>query len=65
MATDTVGELQMVHGSTAGNILQIDMPGVQLMDPRMSSLNGRRMLQANLKLNPGATGNDEITITAK
>ena len=65
MANDTVGALQMVHGSTAGNILQVDMPGVQLMDPRMSSLNGRRMLQANLKLNPGATGNDEITITAK
>ncbi len=65
MANDDVGALQMIHGSTAGNILQIDMPSVQLLDPRMNTLNGRRMLQANLKLNPSATGNDEITITAK
>lgn len=65
IADDTVGALQMIHGNAAGNILQIDMPGIQLLDPRMSGLNGRRLLQANLKMNPGATGNDEITITAK
>jgi hypothetical protein len=65
IAADTTGAVQLVHGTTAGNIVQFDMPTVQLLDPRMSALNGRRMLQASLKLTPGTSGNDEIVITAK
>jgi hypothetical protein len=63
--TAGTGALQLVHGLTAGNIIQIDAPGVQLVSPRFTNSQGIQMLQANLKLVPGGSGDDEITITVK
>lgn len=61
----TTGAMQLVHGTVAGSIVQIDAPNVQLVSPRFSNSQGIQMLNANLKFNPGAAGNDEITITFK
>lgn len=61
----TTGALQVVHGLTAGNIVQFDGPNVQLISPKYANSRGMAMLQANLTLNPGSSGNDEITITVK
>ncbi|MBF0165190.1 MAG: hypothetical protein HQM01_11945 [Magnetococcales bacterium] len=60
----TTGALHMVHGTTAGNILQLDAPRVQIVDPKMIEDNRVMMLQCSLLLLPVA-GNDEITITSR
>lgn len=60
----TTGPLQLIHGTTAGNKVQIDAPNVQLITPKYSDQDGIAMLQAGLVYAPGATGNDEIKITA-
>lgn len=65
VAAGTTGALQVVHGTVAGNIVQFDAPTVQLFSPRFGDSQGIQMLQANLGLMPGASGNDEITITVK
>jgi len=58
----TLDALQMVHGSIAGQILQVDAPKVQLTSPQYAESDGIQMLNATLDLQPN-TGNDEITIT--
>ena len=64
IAASTTGALQIVHGTVAGNIVQIDAPAVQLVSPRFADSQGIQMLQANLLFMP-VSGNDEITITVK
>lgn len=65
IAAGTTGAMQMVHGLVAGNIVQIDAPTVQLFSPRFANSQGIQMLQANMVMLPGGSGNDEITITVK
>lgn len=61
----TEGALQLVHGTTAGNIIQIDMPKVQFNSaPTISNDNEIAMLQLGFSINPNA-GNDEISIVVK
>lgn len=60
----TLSTLQMVHGTTAGNIVQIDAPKVQLTNPSLSEDTGIAMLSLGLELQPNA-GNDEIVISVK
>lgn len=57
----TTGALQLVHGITAGNIVQVDAPGVQLINPQYQDQDGILMLQAGLVYTP-VTGNDEVKI---
>ena len=64
IAAATTGALQVVHGTVAGNIVQIDAPAVQLVSPKFADSQGIQMLQANLLFMP-VSGNDEITITVK
>ncbi len=59
-----LGALQLVHGKTAGNIVQIDCPKVGTGSPSESDLSGVQMLQLNLTINPDA-GNDELVLTVK
>lgn len=61
----TTGALELVHGTTAGNIVEFDAPAVQLTEPQYQDSQGIAMLQANLKLVPGATGNDELVVTVR
>lgn len=60
----TLGALQLVHGSTAGNIVQLDAPKVQITNPSPTDDNGIAMLSVNLALQPNA-GNDELLISVK
>jgi len=60
----TLGTLQMIHGTVAGNIVQFDAPKVQLTSPSFSDDNGLAMLSMSLELQPNA-GNDEFIISVK
>jgi len=61
----TEGALQLVHGTAAGNIIQVDMPKVQFNSaPAISNDNEIAMLQLGFSINPN-TGNDELVIVAK
>lgn len=61
----TNGALQLVHGLTAGNIVQLDAPNVQIHSPSYQDQDGILMLSAQMAMTPGATGNDEIVLTFK
>lgn len=58
------GAFQMIHGVGAGNILQLDMPKLQLSSPSYSDADGYWQVQANIRPLP-MDGNDEISITVK
>lgn len=60
-AAHTTGALQMIHGSTAGNIVTLDAPIVQLLSPSYADSNGILMLNMQLSLIPNA-GNDELSL---
>lgn len=60
-ATDA--PLELVHGLTAGNIVEFDAPGVQIHTPTYQDQQGIVMLSAQLTVNPGPTGNDELILT--
>ncbi|ALP62821.1 hypothetical protein [Paraburkholderia caribensis] len=54
--------LSLTHGKTAGNIVTIAAPAVQLTSPSYTDNNGIASMSATLTLNP-VDGNDELTIT--
>ena len=59
----TQDALQLVHGTVAGNIIQIDMPKVQITSaPTISNDNEIAMLDLQFSVNPN-TGNDEVLLT--
>lgn len=60
--TMTTGAMNLVHGTTAGNIVQVAAPAVQIMNPRYSESSGIAMLTASLKYKPTTAGNDEFSI---
>lgn len=61
----TQASLQLVHGVTAGNIIQVDMPKVQFTSaPTISNDNDVAMVGLGFSINPN-TGNDEMVITVK
>lgn len=55
--------LVVEHGLTAGNIVEISAPNVQLHTPTYQDSDGIVMLNGSLALTPGATGNDDIKFT--
>lgn len=59
---ETLVALQLTHGATAGDIVQIDCPAVQLINPRYEDVDGVRHLRMDLEIVPDA-GDDEIKIT--
>lgn len=65
IAAHTTGALQWNHGLTAGGIVQIDAPRVQLLQPRGGDKEGITTLGMNLNLIPTAAGDDEFTLTTK
>lgn len=62
---NTTGALQIVHGTTAGNIVQLDAPTVQVLNPRYGESDGIRTIQMDLSFIPSASGDDEFKITTK
>lgn len=62
---NTEGAIQLVHGTAAGNIVQLDMPKAQFSaDPDIQRVGKRAFLNGQFSLNPDA-GNDEIVRTYK
>ncbi|MCP4595760.1 phage tail tube protein [Neptuniibacter sp.] len=60
----TTDAVQVVHGTVAGNIVQIDAPKVQLSGISGTDLDGQYAYQLNTSFIPDA-GDDEIVITVK
>jgi len=61
----TTDALSVVHGTSAGYIVQIDAPLVQVEAPAYQDSDGIAMLNANLLMLPSSAGNDEIKLTFK
>lgn len=59
-----VGPLSLRHGTAPGNIVEINAPGVQLMQPAFDADNGIQMLRANLICKP-VVGNDDVQIIVR
>ncbi|HEX8603491.1 MAG TPA: phage tail tube protein [Pseudoduganella sp.] len=64
IAEGTLGTLAITHGKTAGNIVEIACPKVQIMDPSLSDSDGIAMLTGKLEVQPN-TGNDEVVLTVR
>lgn len=60
----TLGALSVVHGKTAGNIVELSAPKVQVLDPSFSDSDGIVMLSTKLDIQPN-TGNDEFVLTVR
>ena len=60
----TRAALQLVHGSTAGHIVQIDAPNVQIGRPSQGQTDGIVNYSLPLMLTPDS-GDDEIVLTVK
>ncbi|MGW8391119.1 phage tail tube protein [Pseudoduganella sp. HUAS MS19] len=60
----TLGPLSVVHGRTAGNIVELAAPKVQVLDPSFSDSDGIVMLTTKLEIQPN-TGNDEFVLTVR
>jgi hypothetical protein len=60
----TLDDFTLVHGSVAGQIIQIDGPKVQLTNPQYADSDGIQMLNVALDFQPDA-GDDEFTLTLK
>lgn len=54
--------MQLIHGTTSGNIVQIDAPAVQLSSVAQNESDGILVYNFGMMLTP-SSGNDEITIT--
>lgn len=60
----TTGVAQLIHGTTAGNIVQFDMPAVQPKPFTLQDDQSVAMLSIPFDVNP-VSGNDELKITVK
>lgn len=60
----TTGALSILHGSTAGNKVQLDAANVSISGPSLQDDNGVQMLSIPFTVSP-SSGNDDFTITVK
>lgn len=60
----TLGNLDVQHGTTAGNRVRIGSAQVQVTKPQYQDMDGIAMLQMGLNLVPSTAGNDEIFVSA-
>lgn len=61
----TLGALDITHGVTAGNKVQITSSRVDISNPTYQDQNGIQMLQVPITLVPSTAGNDEFSIVVK
>ena len=57
--------ITVVHGTTAGNIIELDFPSVQILDVMEVDLDGELGYRIPFKAIPSSTGDDEFKFTAK
>jgi hypothetical protein len=62
-AASTLAALQVVHGTAAGNIVTLDAPQAQCLDPDKTEQDSVSMLSMGLVLVPTSAGDDEYTLT--
>ena len=62
---NTLGALDVTHGTVAGNKVQISSTKVDISNPTYSDSNSVQMLNVPLTLVPSTAGNDEISIIIK
>lgn len=62
---NTLGALDITHGTTAGNKVQITSSRVDVSNPTYQDQNGIHMLQVPITLVPSTAGNDEFSIVVK
>ncbi|MEL6921358.1 MAG: phage tail tube protein [Pseudomonadota bacterium] len=60
----TRAALDFAHGRTAGNIVEMDAPAVEIGRPTQGNTNNRATYQLPMMMIPN-TGNDELVITVK
>ncbi|MDO8932075.1 MAG: hypothetical protein Q7U97_06760 [Rhodocyclaceae bacterium] len=61
----TTQTLGLVHGTTAGNIVEVSAAAAQLLEPSDEDDDGAKLTGYALELKPGASGNDEFKITVR
>jgi len=59
----TTQSLGIVHGATAGLKMLVFLPNVQLINPKKSAIDGRRVMSYDMRILP-SSGNDEIKLVA-
>lgn len=62
---ETLAALQIVHGTAAGNTVQLDASNTQLLQPAYSEQDALAMLGMQLNFVPSSSGDDEFKITTK
>lgn len=62
---ETTGAMQIIHGASAGNILQFDWPAVQLESMQYGESQGFVTVEAPIRAIRGSTDNDDMTITSR
>lgn len=65
LANRSTQALQVVHGVTAGNIVQIDAARCEIGVIRLSEEQGQVMATIPLRMLPSTAGNDELTIQTR
>lgn len=60
-----LGALSHVHGTTAGNIVEVAAPNVQVKSPSYGEDNGIRTLEMDLALVPTDAGDDEFKLITR
>lgn len=63
--TVALGGLDITHGTTAGNKVQVVSTRVQLTKPTYQDMDGVAMLQMGTNFVPSTAGNDELSIVVK
>lgn len=62
--SNTLGALNLVHGTVAGNIVTVaSAAGCQILQPTYADVNGETVISASLAFVPTAAGDDELLIT--
>lgn len=62
---NTKGPLQLIHGKSAGNIIEINAPLAQPQKPTYSDSDGIQMMNLPLAFCTGTAGNDEWSIVVR
>lgn len=59
------GNFSVVHGLTAGNIVEINAGKVQIVNPRITDSDNKAMMNLDMNFIPTSAGNDEFEIVSR
>jgi len=64
VTANTLQSMSLIHGATTGYIVGVSMTAVQLLNPKKTEINGRRLCGYDFRSVPSA-GNDDLIIWSK